>query len=526
MLVQDFLQNSAARTPDKVALIFQEQRLTYEEMDAQANRLAQALLDQGVQRGDRVAIYLPNSVEAVVAIFAALKAGAVFSVINHTTKLDKLAYILNDCRATGLVTQARRLRMLEELQGRVPSLKSVILCGQEAGKAMEDRMRHSEERSDEESRFLNEFLTFEALQQTYPDQLPPQKCIDVDLACLIYTSGTTGEPKGVMSAHYNVVAAASSIIQYLENAPDDIVINVLPLSFDYGLYQLLMTFKFGGTLVLEKSFTYPAAVLKLIEQERVTGFPGVPTIFAILLQMDLSKYDLSSLRYITNTAAALPPSHILQLRHKFPWATLYSMYGLTECKRVSYLPPEELDQRPSSVGIAIPNTEVWIVDEDGNRVGPGVVGELVVRGSHVMRGYWEKPEATAERYRPGPVPGERVLYTGDLFKMDEKGFLYFVARKDDIIKSRGEKVSPKEIENVLYSLGGVVEAAVIGVPDEILGEAIKAFVVQRDDNTLTERDVLRYCTQHLEDLMVPKYVEFRPELPKTTSGKIKKTELR
>jgi len=166
------------------------------------------------------------------------------------------------------------------------------------------------------------------------------------------------------------------------------------------------------------------------------------------------------------------------------------------------------------------------VDEDGNRVGPGVVGELVVRGSHVMRGYWEKPEATAQRYRPGPVPGERVLYTGDLFKMDKGGFLYFVARKDDIIKSRGEKVSPKEIENVLYSLDGVVEAAVIGVSDEILGEAIKAFVVQRDDNTLTERDVLRHCTQHLEDLMVPKYVEFRPELPKTTSGKIKKTELR
>jgi long-chain acyl-CoA synthetase len=178
------------------------------------------------------------------------------------------------------------------------------------------------------------------------------------------------------------------------------------------------------------------------------------------------------------------------------------------------------------VGIAIPNTEVWIVDEDGKRVGPGVVGELVVRGSHVMRGYWEKPEATAKRYRPGPIPGERVLYTGDLFKMDEEGFLYFMARKDDIIKSRGEKVSPKEVENVLYSLDGVVAAAVIGVPDEILGEAIKAFVVRPDGNTLTERDVLRHCTQHLEDFMIPKYVEFRSELPKTTSGKIKKTGLR
>ncbi len=511
MLVQDFLQNSVARTPDKVALVFQEQRLTYQEIDAQANRLAQALLDHGVQRGDRVAIYLPNSVEAAVAIFAILKAGAVFLVINPTTKLDKLAYILNDCRATGLVTQARQLERLEELQGRVPSLRMVVLCGKEADQAATSQ---------------RELLSFAALQQTYPNQLPPQKCIDVDLACLIYTSGTTGEPKGVMSAHSNVVAAASSIIQYLKNVPEDIVINVLPLSFDYGLYQLLMTFKFGGTLVLEKSFAYPAAVLRLMEKERVTGFPGVPTMFAILLQMDLSRYDLSSLRYITNTAAALPPSHIRQLRQKFPWAALYSMYGLTECKRVSYLPPEELDRRPDSVGIAIPNTEVWIVDENGHRVGPGVVGELVVRGSHVMRGYWEKPEATAERYRPGPIPGEQVLYTGDLFKMDEEGFLYFVARKDDIIKSRGEKVSPKEVENVLYSLDGVVEAAVIGVPDDILGEAIKAFVVRRDGNTLTERDVLRHCSRHLEDFMVPKYIEFRSELPKTPSGKIKKTDLR
>jgi len=242
--------------------------------------------------------------------------------------------------------------------------------------------------------------------------------------------------------------------------------------------------------------------------------------------MDLSKFDLSSLRYITNTAAALPVSHILQLREKFPHATLYSMYGLTECKRVSYLPPEELDRRPGSVGIAIPNTEVWIVDEEGNRVGPGVVGELVIRGSHVMQGYWEKPEETAKVYRPGRYPAERILYSGDLFKMDEDGFLYFVGRKDDIIKSRGEKVAPKEVENVLYALDGVVEAAVVGVPGPILGQAIKAFVVPAEGRTLTERDVLRHCAAHLEDYMMPKYVEFRDSLPKTSSGKIKKTGLR
>jgi acyl-CoA synthetase (AMP-forming)/AMP-acid ligase II len=328
-----------------------------------------------------------------------------------------------------------------------------------------------------------------------------------------------------MSDHSNVVFAASSIIEYLGNVPSDIVINVLPLSFDYGLYQLLMVIKFGGTLVLERSFAYPAAVLQRMQQEQVTGFPGVPTIFAILLQIDLSTYDLSSLRYITNTAAALPTSHIQQLRAKFPTITLFSMYGLTETKRTLYLPPEMLDQKPGSVGIPIPGTEAWVVDDHGDRLPPGQVGELVVRGRHVMRGYWEDPVMTAERYRPGPLPGERLCYSGDLFRMDEEGYFYFVGRKDDIIKTRGEKVAPKEVENVLYGMKGVVEAAVVGIPDPVLGEAVKAVVVA-NLSELDERQILAHCRSNLEDFMVPKYVEIRSELPKTPSGKIDKKELK
>jgi acyl-CoA synthetase (AMP-forming)/AMP-acid ligase II len=262
-----------------------------------------------------------------------------------------------------------------------------------------------------------------------------------------------------------------------------------------------------------------------MEVERVTGFPGVPTIFAILLQTDLSPYDLSNLRYLTNTAAALPPGHILELREKFPEATLYSMYGLTETKRTLYMPPEQLDRRPGSVGIAIPGTEVWIEDESGMHLGPGRVGELVVRGRHVMRGYWGDPETSSERFQAGVIPGERVCYTGDLFRKDEEGFLYFVGRKDDIIKSRGEKVAPKEVENALYDIKGVREAAVIGVPDSVLGEAVKAILVV-DGSDLSERQVMAHCRAHLEDFMVPKYVEFRQSLPKTSSGKIKKTGLR
>jgi acyl-CoA synthetase (AMP-forming)/AMP-acid ligase II len=246
---------------------------------------------------------------------------------------------------------------------------------------------------------------------------------------------------------------------------------------------------------------------------------------AVLLQLDLGRYDLSSLRYITNTAAALPTHHIQRLRALFRSVKLFSMYGLTECKRVSYLPPDQIDVRPASVGRGMPNEEVYIVNEEGQRVGPGVIGQLVVRGSNVMKGYWDLPEETDRVLKPGPLPGERVLYTGDFFKTDEEGYLYFVGRKDDIIKTRGEKVSPKEIEDVLYALDGVVEAAVVGVPDPVLGQAIKAVVALREGTRLTEQDLRRHCARHLEDFAVPRAVEFRESLPKTTSGKISKREL-
>jgi acyl-CoA synthetase (AMP-forming)/AMP-acid ligase II len=261
-------------------------------------------------------------------------------------------------------------------------------------------------------------------------------------------------------------------------------------------------------------------------REKVTGFPIVPTMSAILTQMeDIRKKSFPHLRYITNTAAALPISHIQKLRELFPATALYSMYGLTECKRVSYLPPDQLDKRPGSVGMGMPGTEAFVVGEDGRRVGPGVTGELVVRGRNIMLGYWEMPEETARKLRPGERPGELVLYTGDLFRADDEGYLYFVGRKDDIIKSRGEKVSPREIENVLYSMEEVAEAAVVGVPDPVLGEAVKAFVVKRAGFQITEKDVRSFCSKRLEDYMVPKLIEFAPELPKSDNGKIKKTFL-
>jgi long-chain acyl-CoA synthetase len=343
---------------------------------------------------------------------------------------------------------------------------------------------------------------------------------------LIYTSGSTGFPKGVMMTHQNIVAAATSITTYLENTSDDIIASALPLSFDYGLYQVLMAAKVGATVVLEKSFAYPTAVLQKMRGERATGFPVVPTMAALLLRMrELEPGSFPHLRYITNTAAALPPAHIARLQELFPTTRIYSMYGLTECKRCTYLPPEELATRPGSVGKAIPNTEVYLVNDRGERVGPGEIGELVIRGGHVMKGYWEDPEATDRSLRTGPLPWEKVLYSGDLFRTDDEGFLYFVGRRDDIIKTRGEKVSPKEVENTLYALPGVKEAAVIGVADPVLGMAIKAVIALTEPGALSERDVRSHCARHLEDFMVPKSVEFVSELPKTESGKIRRSQV-
>ncbi len=504
-LVNHFLEQSALRLPDKVALIHQGQRLSYGEINAMAQRVAHALRKHGVERGDRIAVFMDNSIEAVVSLFGILKVGGVFMMINHTTKAEKLEYILNNSKAKGIMTQGSRTPVVTS--ARCPSLQFTIATEPHDGALS--------------AISYSQIITREAFVSPLPSS-----CIDLDLASIIYTSGSTGNPKGVMLSHLNMVSAAHSITTYLENKEDDIIINVLPLTFDYGLYQILMGFRVGATVVLEKSFTYPAQVLKTMTAERVTGFPGVPTIFAMLLQMkDLSKYDLTSLRYITNTAAALPVSHIRKLRELFPQVRLYSMYGLTECKRVSYLPPAEIEKRPTSVGKGMPNEEIYIVNEAGLRVGPGEVGELVVRGSNVMLGYWEMPEATAKCLKQGAYPGERLLYTGDLFRMDDEGFFYFVARKDDIIKCKGEKVSPKEVENVLYSLDGIVEAAVIGVPDEIFGQAVKAFVSLEKESSLTPKDILKYCSEHLENYMIPKYIEIMDSLPKTPTGKISKKTL-
>lgn len=504
-MVTSLLQRSAQADPDKIALVCATRRLMYRELDETSDRVAAGLLSAGVRRGDRVVIYLENSVEAVVSIFAALKAGATVVPIGRTVKADKLAHILNDCAPTAIVADQRASPIVNDALTQCTSVTAVAIVGAPSGISARAGLA---------------VMSFdENLAQHPRDASAVARQIDLDLAALVYTSGSSGRPKGVMLTHANILAATASINGYLENTSADVILNVLPLSFDYGLYQVFLAFSSGARLVLERTFGYRAALLDLVPREGVTAIPIVPMLAALLVRHDLAAHDLSSLRYLTNTGAALPPAHIKILREALPHVRIFSMFGLTECKRVSFLPPELIDRRPDSVGKPMDNVEVFVAGADGRLSNTGV-GELVIRGSNVMNGYWNAPDDTARALKPGPYPGQHLLYSGDEFRIDDEGFMYFRGRLDDVIKSRGQRVSPKEVENVLYELPGVTGAAVVGIQDLVLGNVVKAYLTVDAAVTLTVSDVLRHCARRLEDFMVPKVVEFVATLPITPSGKI------
>ncbi len=504
-LLQDFLLRAVDRHPEKCVLVANGERYSYRRLLDEATSLAWSLRARGLNPGDRVLIYMDNTWPCVVSIFGALLAGGVFFIVNPQTKAEKLRFIIQDSGATALLSDGHLAKVLLPAIAPETGRPSILAC------------------SGETPQGFVPFDTLLAEGRFAGGTLPDPARIPVDLASLIYTSGSTGSPKGVMMTHQSMVFAAESVSHYLRLGSEDRIFCALPLAFDYGLYQLLMTVRLGATLVLERSFTYYAQVLKILEEEKGTVFPGVPTIYAMLLSFhQRKKLCFPSVRCITNTAAALPRDFIRGLSEIFPNALIFKMYGLTECKRVAYLEPEDLPRKPDSVGKAIPGTKVSILDEAGRSVPPGEAGILHVRGPHVMLGYWNREDLSREMLREGPLPGERMLCAQDLFRMDEDGYLYFVGRSDDIIKTRGEKVSPVEVENCLHGMPGIREAAVVGFDDPILGQAIRAFVVLEPDADLSDKDVKKYCLAHLENFMVPKEVCFRNSLPKTATGKIRK----
>ncbi|MDQ3849836.1 MAG: acyl--CoA ligase [Actinomycetota bacterium] len=490
------LRASAARSPEAIALRTGDGSVSYAELAQVADAIAAGLRGLGVRRGDRVAIALPNGRQAACTLFGALRAGAAVVPINPSVKADKLDFLLDHSDASVFVTTA------EHATGAPRELPLVVDGDSDRAGAMP----------------LSALMAAGPLHADVP--------IDLDLAAIIYTSGSTGRPKGVTLTHGNLTFVTASIVEYLEMVAQDRILSVLPLSFGYGLSQLLTCVHAGARLVLEPGFGYPGRLVELLASEQITGLPGVPTIFGVLASLPgLDERRFEHLRFLTNAGAALPSTTAAALRRCFPEAQLYAMYGQTECIRVCYLPPEQLDSRPESVGIPIPGTEVWIVDEDGVEVPDGEIGELVVRGAHVMQGYWKDPSGTGLRLREGRWPWERVMHTGDLFRRDAEGYLHFVSRTDDIIKSRGEKVAPREIEEVLHEAPGVAEAAVIGIPDELLGEAVEAHVAPQGAVVLDARQLRRFCAERLENHLVPRRVVIHDELPKSVNGKIDRLAL-
>jgi acyl-CoA synthetase (AMP-forming)/AMP-acid ligase II len=482
-------------------MVHLDERITYRGLDMAANRLANFLIRQGVRLGDRIGILVEPSISYAIAYFAILKAGAVVVGLNTSTTPRIVRELMSNCAASAIVVQSRFAEIVAQVVDNCPSIKLAVVDGQFDNKKSTNNLLRAD---------------FTEIQRNGDENQPDVKLSPGDLATIIYTSGTTGNPKGVMLSHRNLEANTNSIVEYLKLTSDDKVMAVLPFYYSYGHSLLLTHIRAGGTLVVDNRFAYPNLVLDIMSKEKVTGFSGVPSTFAILLhKSNIAKYKWEHLRYITQAGGPMTPALTSKLRETLPNVKIYVMYGQTEASaRLSYLEPDVMLKKLGSIGKAIPGVTLTIRDENGNVCPANVAGEIVANGDNIMLGYWNQPEETAK------VLKADGLHTGDLARKDEDAFLYIVGRNSEMIKSGAHRISPKEIEVILAEHEAVMESAVVGIPDEIMGESIKAVIVLRDGVRVTEKDIIRHCAQNLPPFKVPKVVEFVQSLPKTMSGKI------
>lgn len=501
-LIHHFLENSAERFPGKIALIHEQTRATYSEINSKANRLARALTGLGVSRGDRVVILLQNGLEYVTSYYGVLKTGAVFVSLGTDIKPDKLASLLSEIEPAIVISSERFEGILADTSVSLFPLKALILS---RPKSARDGVPFPVIKLEE---------LFEA-----GDPSNPGHAVDPgDLACLIYTSGSTGTPKGAMLSHFNIVNNTGSICSYLRLTPDDRQMVVLPFFYVMGKSLLNTHFAAGGSIVINNKFAYTGAVVKQMIDEQVTGMSGVPSTFAYLLHrspLAASREKLVSLRYCSQAGGHMSRQIKQDLRRALPDHTdIFIMYGATEASaRLSYLEPSEFGRKVDSIGKAIPGVTLKVLDESGNEVPPGQTGELTASGPNIMRGYWKDPETTAR------VLDENGYHTGDLAYMDEEGYLYLVGRKDNLLKVSGHRINPQEIEDAIMESGLIVEVAVIGKPDELKGNKLVAVAVPIE-SSCTGDSVLGYCASKLPKFKVPDGVVFARALPKKASGKI------
>jgi acyl-CoA ligase (AMP-forming) (exosortase A-associated) len=503
--LHQIVADSARRSPDSAALTYKDATVSYAELWDEIVAVAGGLRALGLGRGERVAVYLDKRIETVTSIFGTSAAGGVFVPVNPVLKAKQVAYILADCSVRVLITTAERLELLSDELPQT-DVEHVIVLGDapEGATAWED------------------FLT--------PGERVEPRVIDIDMAAILYTSGSTGKPKGVVLSHRNVLTGGASVSQYLGNHADDVILAALPLSFDAGFSQLTTGFTVGAHVVLV-NYLLPRDVVRLCAKHQVTGLTCVPPLWIQLTEQEWPAEATRSMRYFANTGGRMPRSTLTKLRAIFPAAKPFLMYGLTEAFRSTYLDPAEVDRRPDSIGKAIPNAEILVVRPDGTPCGPGEEGELVHRGALVAMGYWNDPERTAERFKPAPgredgiTTTELAVWSGDMVRKDEEGFLYFVGRKDEMIKTSGYRVSPMEIEEVAYGTGLVRDAVALGVDDPRLGQRI-VLIASPANGELDTEQLLAEFRRQLPLYMVPSHVIARAELPRSPNNKFDRNLLR
>ncbi len=515
-LVHHLLTDNAKSKPSTIAIRHKNESWSYLQLNNIVKTQAQALLALNLQTDDRVAIYLPKQIETVSSFLAVSMAGGVFVPVNPVLKSMQVSHILNDCQVQILITSKSRLASLKDKLSGIPELKTIIV--------VEDTAPEADQYPYQQIISWDEFIQNAVDSQLLADT------IDSKMAAILYTSGSTGKPKGVVLSHNNIIAGAKSVAEYLELSAADKLLAVLPFSFDYGLNQLTSSLLQGAECIL-LDYLLPRDVIKALEKYKITGLAAVPPLWAQLAKLDWPETINQHLRYMTNSGGKMPKNVLDELRTKVSNSQFFLMYGLTEAFRSTYLPPEQIDRRPDSIGKAIPNAEVLVVREDGSVCAPHEPGELVHRGSLVAMGYWNSPEKTAERFKPAPgqqkeLPlTEIAVWSGDQVTRDEDGYLYFVGRKDDMLKTSGYRVSPTEIEEIIYCSGLVREAAAIGIPDDTLGQKIIVIVSTEQPDQFNEMELINLCKTQLANFMVPARIFAVKEMAKNPNGKIDRKRL-
>lgn len=509
------IADAARRHPALPAVTYKNQSWSYEELWRQVRLAGAGLARLGLARGDRIGLYIDKRLETVAAIFGTSAASGVFVPVNPLLKPKQVAYILGHSGCRFLVTTPERLALLLEELPACPSVEAVIVVG-----ALGDIDLP-----------LRVVAWSDLIEASVPAGGDDRQGVDADMAAILYTSGSTGRPKGVVLSHRNVIVGAESVSSYLGNSQHDVILSVLPLSFDAGFSQLTTAFNSGAHLVLV-NFLLADDVVRLCARHRVTGITAVPPLWIQLLEKSWPREAAASMRYFANTGGRMPRSVLDSLRALFPGAKPYLMYGLTEAFRSTYLDPAEVDRRPDSIGKAIPNAEILVLRPDGSMCEPGEKGELVHRGALVAMGYWNDPQKTAARFRP--IPGraeglcipELAVWSGDLVVRDAEGFLYFVGRNDEMIKTSGYRVSPTEIEEVAYASGLVRDAVALGMEDARLGQQIVLLVSPPAGAGIDVEALLADFRRKVPLFMVPGRIVVRDALPRSPNGKFDRNALR